>query len=279
MEKFYYRKNKNTLGPVDWSELQRLFESGTIHVSTKVAKQGDQTWTDFVKLREEMSADKPELPNETSQGMPELPCETSEGISEGKMSLKSKVFIAVSVFLFSTVIFRACDDTSNEQPNDSAEISQDSLSLDSIKIALQAEQLANQIVDSIKKQNAIKEASVASLVGYWDCEPSETADPYTIQMNLDGSYAVLMEENEIAGNWSYLDNENAFQLQDTEGFLNSVANIKTEHGGLVLVLQRGKAQWSFRKRIEDDRHLNNAYQEESSAETPESEENDLGQTD
>ncbi len=241
MDKYYYRKDKKTIGPLSWTELESLFNSGEIQETTKVAKDGDPSWSEFSKLRAVVSLS----PSESTDESP------NEAIKPG-VSWKTRIAIGLGTIAFVTITMRACSEDSQPAPVIEVDTLAEQKSLDSIRIAKQAELLAAQIVDSIQREKAQKEMDIAQLIGYWDCDPEETADPYTIQMNADGTYAILMEENEIAGTWVYLENAKAFRLKDTEGFMDSDAHIRNEQGTLLLILQRNGQTWSFKKHSPDE---------------------------
>jgi hypothetical protein len=71
--------------------------------------------------------------------------------------------------------------------------------------------------------------SAPSIIGSWDPAGSESADPYLLKINANGTYLVIGEEFEMKGTWKKL-GENSFQFSDDNSFLN----------GKVSVLQKGK---------------------------------------
>src|SRR5579884_1468559 len=55
--KYYYTNSQNSpVGPVDWAELQRLLDAGTINPTTHVIAEGSQQWVPLSSLREIASA-------------------------------------------------------------------------------------------------------------------------------------------------------------------------------------------------------------------------------
>jgi hypothetical protein len=106
-----------------------------------------------------------------------------------------------------------------------------------------------------KKDTTVKATSKAQaldVVGNWKDE--ETAQPYTLEVNKDGTYSLIASQagNNVQGKWEKI-KRNTYKFTDSSNFMGASVKLDKEKGKEILTViykEKGKAAIHFTKQVQ-----------------------------